>query len=846
MKKRIILGTLFLLCVAGAVFGLEQFGVRLTIVKLDRPLDATSNLVPVDLVDTGNEEAVVRVAEPPKTEPFASAFPDFEPSGELAAAEPPAQQTSGASDAAPPADSIAPSPLNASEQPVASPAAAQPGPPIPVDEADFGLPLSAEQKTSTSNSAAPAVEAQASATPRPGPSAPPVPQHTQNPFTVSSDANQSRPAYGPSPSEPPLTLNDFVGSDAFSREKSPNERFPNERIEILARELQDKQSRFVPHHSEVQKARQALEFEVRRALQRRREQQQQEIARLRERLTEIEQRLNERAAREDELVTALLASLVAGPPDSGKQTVLPPSDLNPATRPGIFSPLDDPRLPTPVPNTDRSSAYPAGSINPSQEPPRGPLDAVSKLLEQLTVRVTWQYEQKPGFIAHGSLDGVLLTDRGLVVSALPAGMLTEGARKTLELTIVFPATRTTAVARLAAVNEPTGLALLQPDLFPDATPKLELAVDEIASGTWVCVATVQDGQFRPEDVSVAAFTGHARRLVGRQGTASRLATDISSQPGSGGAPLLTYQGKLGGIMSARDPGQYLGAREIERLLASVNDGALQLELEKFWQEAGQNQPVSARQFLTQDPQDRQSSLQSSLQTSFDQALGLVREIAEAQFDAEQARLERDRLEALVRQKVISNSEFNKAEIAARHADSRLALLLQQALVRRQRCELSLRFAKSSLETARAGYEQAAAAYKTGSIPATELSRLKLEMDQRDLEVELAQQTLDLLDQLQARLPQAPVQDTTGVKPASGPEQPGQPEIPSRAAPDTTDSTRRTEAPETPEAADPFLNRIPEASPSNRSDLFQTGESRQSPASDNPLRSSTPESTEPKD
>lgn len=464
---------------------------------------------------------------------------------------------------------------------------------------------------------------------------------------------------------------------------------------------------------------------------------------MRDRLSDLENRLNERAEREDELVEALLLSLLSGLDRNTRQPHSPfgPSETEPepaisATRSDSDDLPDDNATRTEIPD----DSAPALATNDFGE--------ALHLLEQVTVRVNWQSETQPGFLNHGHFDGVLLADRGIIVSSLPEELTT--ATDSLELTIVFPATRTMTKSRLVSIDEQTGLAVLEPDLFPDETPVIELTLDEIATGELIFVGVVQDGQFNPENVEVVTPAGRARRLVGRSRTVNRLATDIESRPGNGGAPLLTEDGRLGGIMSARDPGQYIVSGRLSQLLGDLESGgqpAPQAETTAV------NRPQPATQNFMSNLSTRSSDLQTNPQALVETILQLHRQLSESSLSLKQAEAELKRLQPLTKRGLVPQGETLKAQLARERAITKLELICQQISVWQQHSALSDRYAQASVRVARAELENAVAANKKvpGSVPDTELRRMMLGAEQRELELQLVQQALELLKEAEEKL-----------------------------------------------------------------------------------------------
>ena len=516
------------------------------------------------------------------------------------------------------------------------------------------------------------------------------------------------------------------------------------RISDLILDLQEKMASHGPRHPQVISARQYIEYVIRQRMQLRRQQQEREITRLRNRLIEIEQRLSDRASREDELVTFMIESLVTGIGSrnpapgslSGPAWANEHSGLTPARRSAALKPKSA---------LEQSSDRSAGSSSPVEATDFIEFDAASKQLQQLTVRVTCRYERNKGFPPDEyKFDGILLVDRGLIVSALPEELLTTEARESFELSIVFPVTRTTTDASLAIFDEETGLVVLEPDFFPDDTTGLELNLDEIATGDRIFVATVVDGQFNKEQVEVAIASGHARRLVGRPRTISRLATDIQSRPGLGGTPLLSADSRLGGVMSAREPGQYIGAATIEQILAIAKDAHVPDEPPAKTQTESEDQSAGSLESSSESMQHGQKTL--------DHAFQLHRSVSERKYEVEQAERELNRLQELSNQGDVSPEEVEKAQSALNGARAVLSAVRQTAEIARSKT-IAEQYAQAALNVANSEYQVAEEANRKipNTVPKAELRRLALQVEHWKLELELVRQAQKLLNQTADRL-----------------------------------------------------------------------------------------------
>ncbi len=305
-------------------------------------------------------------------------------------------------------------------------------------------------------------------------------------------------------------------------------------------------------------------------------------------------------------------------------------------------------------------------------------------------------------------------------------------------------------SRIVAIDERTGLAVLEPDLFPDETWEIELAPKDISTGESVFVGAVQDGQFNPDNVEVVTSAGRARRLVGRSRTSSRLATDIESRPGSGGAPLLTEDGRLGGIMSARDPGQYIVSRKLEELLRNLENDSQPAEQSET---TTVNRPRPAAQGFMPNIASRDGDLHTNPQVLVDTILKLHRELSESAFSLKQSEAELERLKPLASRGLVPESGMLKAQSAREQAINRIELLRQQVSVWQRHSTLSDQYAQASMRVAKAEMENAVAANKKvpGTIPDAELRRMMLRVEQRGLELQLVQQALELLKEAEDEL-----------------------------------------------------------------------------------------------
>ncbi len=529
MKRTLIIGTLAVIVIAGVVWGLDRLGVRVMIVDDGRHGDSAP-FVDVDMNSTGD----VMLARHEEAEPA-------NPNEPVAYLDEATEEGSDVPDPFEQAKEAAPEPFVGAQELL---------PEVAVVSATFADNAGESEPQLLEGADEPAGLESADAV---LPSlADEVAANPGDELLSASDSVDEVPERNPFDSHPPEPSGDlrepavnvdlivtdrlvtddvFGGTPEWTGEISgfpepvgaalSGDRYHNERVRILTLELWDKIEQLgSPRHPFVEKARKALEFEVRRGIQSRHEQQRQEITRLRNRLNTIEQRLTDRVSREDHLVQASMNTLLR---DLEKQRVFsaPPLSVQPDVTAGATGDTEP----------FASSPFPAASIEGDEgEPafPDDPSDAARGTLEQLTVSVKCSYERNDGFSSDEyNFDGVLLAEHGFIVSAFSEEMTSEDVAEALEISVVFPATRTATDARLVAVDERTGLAILEPDLFPDATPELELVFDDIATGDSVFVATVEDGHLNPEDIAVAILPGHARRLVGKPRTISRLKQRIS-------------------------------------------------------------------------------------------------------------------------------------------------------------------------------------------------------------------------------------------------------------------------------------------------------------------------------
>lgn len=725
-KKLAVFGTLFVVCGYGILVGLESFGIHVGIVEVGQPrgfaheniafsstvdvetdafmeADAAELLAAVDVESADDEATVGRAVELP-ADPFAAGA--LQPPSEWGSLDDGGRVFQEPED--PEVDAL---PLETSEvpNPVADPTPVEPDErEAPVRELANGQGAGAEQTV-------PALDR-------------PDTEEAGDLFDF-----QTRLKTGGQPAAMMDEADRFAAFDQSGFTEFEGAQFQRERVWVLVLDLHEKLTRFGDRHPQVIQARKALEHEVRRGLQVRHKQQVDEISRLRERLGVIEKRLSERAERENELVASLLTSLIASVNSPENSLIGPPkngADL--ALTPGGAGIRWVPEQPFGGYGSAGASAGFGGEVSQS--------DAASELLKQITVRVKWQYEANPRFIDLGEFDAVLLADRGLIVSALPEKLTTEEASTSLELTILYPATRTMTDARLVAVDDQTGLAVLEPDLLPDDTPGVELNFDEIATGDRIFVATVVDSQLTlgPE---VETVSGHARRLVGKPRTISRLATDFQSRPGLGGAPLLSEDGRLGGIMSAREPGQYIGAAGIARMLETTGR-----------RDVGNEEDDGSTLKQTFEPSQPADSVKVSSEglmqpkVLLDRVLQLHRDISEAKFDIQQAEQKLALYESLSKANAVSSSDLETARLNASRAHAKLKLLLQHAEAWRTHSTLSDRYAYALLEVAKAEYEMAVQANRKvpDAVSEGEVRKLELEVERFELELRLVAQTLELL------------------------------------------------------------------------------------------------------
>jgi hypothetical protein len=749
MKRTLIIGTLAVIVVAGAVWGLDRLGVRVMIVD-DGRHRGSAPFVDVDMNSTGDV--------------MLAGHEEAEPGDPYAIQEPIAYQNEAAEEGADVPDPFlsdlfeqakeaAPEPFVGAQELLPDFAVASA---TFADNAGESEPQLLEEVDEPAgleslDALLPSLTDEVAANPG-------------DELLSASDSFDEAPEHGPFDSEPSqssssprepavnddlivtdrLVTDDVFGgtpewTDEISGFPEPigaaisGDRYHNERVRILTLELWDKIEQLgSPRHPFVENARKALEFEVRRGIQSRHEQQRQEITRLRNRLNTIEQRLTDRVKREDHLVQASMNTLLR---ELERQRVFsaPPLQTQPGPAIGRAE-VADPFAPSPSP----SASVEGDEAEPAV--PNAPFAEAHGTLEQVTVRIKCRHERNEGFPPDEyNFDGVLLANRGLIVSSLPERLTAEETTEALKLTIAFPATRTMTDARLVSVDEQTGLTVLEPDLFPDETPELELNFDEIATGDRIFVATVVDGQFDPDQVEVATAFGHARRLVGRPRTISRLATDIQSLPGSGGAPLLSEDGRLGGVMSASEPGQYIGAAKIERILTIANDAHVPGEASENPQADAKGQSVGSLKPSSESMEHGQKTL--------DNALQLFRSVSERKYDVEQAERELNRLQELSNRGDASPAEVEKAQSALNGARKVLNAARQTAEIARSNT-IAEQYAQAALKVANAEYQVAEEANRkvTNTVPKAELRRLALRVEHWKLELELVHKAQELLDQ----------------------------------------------------------------------------------------------------
>lgn len=746
MKRTLVIGTLAVIVIAGAVWGIDRLGVRVMVVDGGRHGDSAP-FVDVDMNSTGevmlarNEEAEpanpnepvayldeaaeegADVPDPFLSDPFEQAK-ETAPEPFVGAQELLPEVAVASATFADNAGESEPQLLEGADEPAG------------LESADAVLPSLADEVAANPGDELLSASDSVDEVPERNPfdSHPPEPSSDLGEPAVNDDLIVS---------DRLVTEDVFGGTPEWTGEISgfpepigaaiSGDRYHNERVRILTLELWDKIEQLgSPRHPFVEKARKALEFEVRRGIQSRHEQQRQEITRLRNRLNTIEQRLTDRVSREDHLVQATMDTLLR---NLERQRVFsaPPLQLQPA------SPERDAEIADPF----ASPSSPASAIGGDEAAPAisdNRFEEAHETLDQVTVRVMYRHPGTEGGSGEEAIfDGVLLADRGLIVSALPAGWIADDLEPA-EFAIVFPATRTMTDARLVSTDEQTGLIVLEPDLFPDETPELEFNVDEIATGDPVLVATVLQDEFAPDQyVSIQIESGHARRLVGRPRTISRLATDLVSHPGAGGAPLLSKDGRLGGVMSASEPGQYIGAAAIERILA-IAEGV----------HAPDEVPAKA---LTDSKDQSDGSLGSSPeimkhgQKTLDHALQLHLSVSERMYDVEQAERELSRLQELSNQGDVPPGEIERAKSALKGARSVLNALRQTAEVARSNT-IAERYAQAALKVANAEYQAAEESNRKvpNTVPKAELRRLALQVEHWKLELELVHKAQELLDQ----------------------------------------------------------------------------------------------------
>ena len=418
MKKLIAFGILFALCVIGTAFGLEQFGVRLAVVEADRSLrDVPMNVAfdqedafLIEPVNASNVEAeTLDQAYPVPEQPITDEMPALTASSEFdePTAIQPVDQWRTLPEPSTPHE-VAQNPFGSANEP---PSGGLEPPPQ-----DFALSEPADEPAA-------------------------------NPVSDSAVENNDLfedDALDPFAGDDIVTEADpFSQRDPFGGADDELESIHIDRLRLLAKKIQDSLKRYGNRHPNVMNARRGLESAIRRNIQIQRQQQREEILRLRNRLSELEHRITKRAEREDELVEALLMSLLSGldrkPPQPSSPFGPAETEPEPATT-ATRSDSED----LPAENATRTEFV--GDLVPMREAD----DSVEALhlLEQVTVRVNWQCETQPGFLNHGHLDGVLLADRGIIVSSLPAELTAETAADSLELTINFPATRTITSSQL--------------------------------------------------------------------------------------------------------------------------------------------------------------------------------------------------------------------------------------------------------------------------------------------------------------------------------------------------------------------------------------------------------------
>ena len=739
-KKLAVFVTLFVVCSYGVLIGLEFSGIHVGIVEVESPHSYADTTV--DFASAIAVEPVTLFDEQVLAEPEGTSH---EAMSEVAFADAAAEPTVD------PPDPFAPTPLPTSSEAKAV-GAAPPSFEPPVAEPDNQSPVESEPLLDPAFDALPV-----------SPPAPLVSGLEPVAETPATAKELNPPGSKQGTLIPEEILNAAPESFSWHEELSGGadtqpaaalgqlaeivtDQLQRERISDLMLDLQEKMVSHGPRHPQVISARQYIEYVVRQGMQLWRQQQEREITRLRNRLIEIEQRLSDRASREDELVAAMIESLVTG---ISSRTPAPDSFIGPAwagERSGLTPARPHAAL-KPKSGLEQSSDLSADSSSSVEATDFTEFDAASKQLEQLTVRVTCRYERNKGFPPDEyKFDGVLLADRGLIVSALPDELLTKEARESFELSIVFPVTRTTTDASLVTIDEETGLVVLEPDFFPDDTAGLELNLDEVATGDRIFVATVVDGQFNKEQVAVATATGHARRLVGRPRTISRLATDMQSLPGIGGAPLLAADGRLAGIMSASLPGQYIGAAGIARILETDGGGGAGTEEDAnstLKQTFEPSQPADSAEVTSEGPMRPKVLL--------DRVLQLHRDISEAKFDIQQAEQKLELYEKLSKANAVPSSELETAKLNASRAQAKLKLLVQHAEAWRTHSTLSDRYAYAALKVAKAEYEMAIEANRKvpNAVSEGEVRKLALGVEKFELELELVAQTLELLKQVES-------------------------------------------------------------------------------------------------
>ncbi|MHC4878532.1 MAG: hypothetical protein ACYTGL_18955 [Planctomycetota bacterium] len=534
--------------------------------------------------------------------------------------------------------------------------------------------------------------------------------------------------------------------DSSLRDVYQADPFLRERLELFIRELREKQRTHGNRHPEIMRLRKAIEFEARRAIQRRHDQQKQEIEALRARLAQIERRLEERAQREDQIVAMMLAGLTASPAPAAEPTGVlagDPFSPHPETEPlsgqDPYAVLATPAL-APAEAAGQPTSAVGNGIPPVSEELPDPGAEADELLRQVTVRIQWACSFNEGFLSHGNLDGVLFSQHGLIVTALPPEIVEVGEVNDVEFTITYPENRTSTSARPVSIDKETGLLSLEPELLPEGTPKIDLFPGPVQTGSPVWVATVNDGQFNPEDLEVSVRHGRARNLLSRSGTPSRLATDIPTRTGSGGAPLLTRNVALAGIMSADRPGQYISIDVIAQVLQ--DDGDLVSVTERNSQNVDQPAPQPSGGASP-------TSQQAIGFVELDSILTLQQQLVAARLDAQDAHEELSRVQKLRDARVATDGELDVAQREVRRRDKLLDALEKSLDVRLRSAGIAERYVATAQEVALAAYDKAVEANRrvSGAVPETELRRLQLEVQKFQLQRELTKQTLSILAEM---------------------------------------------------------------------------------------------------